>query len=54
MVRRGAAADVYTEGLTRTNVGQGPVWMTFTPLLGMSEAVQRFLLEHSADRQSPP
>jgi hypothetical protein len=23
---------VYTEGLTRTNVGANPVWMTFTPL----------------------
>ena len=28
-------ADIYTEGLTRTNVGANPVWMTFTPLLGM-------------------
>ena len=41
---------VYTEGLTRTNVAQGPVWMTFTPLLGLSETVQRFLLEQSGDR----
>jgi phage terminase large subunit-like protein len=23
-------ADIYTEGLTRTNVNQGPVWVTFT------------------------
>lgn len=29
--------DIYTEGLTRTNVAQGPVWLTFTPLLGMSQ-----------------
>ncbi len=43
-------ADIYTEGLTRTNVGNGPVWMTFTPLLGMSEVVRRFLLERSPDR----
>jgi phage terminase large subunit-like protein len=35
-------ADIYTEGLTRTNVGANPVWMTFTPLLGMSEVVRRF------------
>ena len=42
--------DIYTEGLTRTNVGNGPVWMTFTPLLGMSETVRRFLLEKSPDR----
>src|SRR5262245_28282294 len=43
-------ADIYTEGLTRTNVGNGPVWMTLTPLLGMSEVVRRFLLERSPDR----
>ena len=36
-------ADIYTEGLTRTNVGNGPVWMTLTPLLGVSEVVRRFL-----------
>jgi phage terminase large subunit-like protein len=40
-------ADIYTEGLTRTNIGGGPVWLTFTPLLGMSEVVRRFLLEPS-------
>ena len=45
------AADIYTEGLTRTNVGNGPVWMTFTPLLGVSEVVRRFLHERSPDRQ---
>ena len=43
-------ADIFTEGLTRTNVSQGPVWVTFTPLLGMSEVVRRFLLEPSPDR----
>jgi phage terminase large subunit-like protein len=43
-------ADIYTECLTRTNVGNGPVWMTFTPLLGMSEPVRRFMLEKSPDR----
>jgi phage terminase large subunit-like protein len=42
--------DIYTEGLTRTNVGNGPVWLTFTPLLGMSSVVKRFLLERSIDR----
>ncbi|WP_245164000.1 terminase large subunit domain-containing protein [Bradyrhizobium elkanii] len=42
--------DIYTEGLTRTNVKQGSVWLTFTPLLGMSEVVRRFLLEPSPDR----
>jgi phage terminase large subunit-like protein len=43
-------ADIYTEGLTRTNVGANPVWMTFTPLLGMSDVVRRFLNERSPDR----
>lgn len=43
-------ADIYTEGLTRTNVKHGPVWLTFTPLLGVSEVVRRFLLEKSPDR----
>lgn len=42
--------DIYTEGLTRTNATGGLVWMTFTPLLGMSEVVKRFLVEKSADR----
>ena len=42
--------EIYTEGLTRTNVTAGPVWLTFTPLLGMSEVVRQFLLEKSPDR----
>jgi phage terminase large subunit-like protein len=44
------AADIYTEGLTRTNVGAKPVWMTFTPLKGVSTIVKRFLHEKSDDR----
>jgi phage terminase large subunit-like protein len=44
-------ADIYTEVLTRTNVGNGSVWMTMTPLLGVSEVVRRFLHEKSPDRQ---
>ena len=43
-------ADIYTEGLTRTNVGANPVWMTFTPLHGVSSVVKRFLHEQSDDR----
>lgn len=43
-------ADIYTETLTRTNVGNGPVWMTFTPLQGVSEVVRRFLHQRSDDR----
>lgn len=42
--------DIYTEVLTRTNATKGIVWITFTPLLGMSEVVRRFLQEHSPDR----
>jgi len=42
--------DIYSEALTRTNIGANPVWMTFTPLLGMSEVVRRFLQERSAAR----
>lgn len=34
---------VYMEGLTRTNATGGVVFMTFTPLLGMSDVVMRFL-----------
>lgn len=36
---------IYTEGLTRTNATGGMTYITFTPLLGMSEVVRRFLLE---------
>jgi hypothetical protein len=36
--------------LTRANVGNGPVWMTATPLLGMSDVVRRFLQQKSDDR----
>jgi phage terminase large subunit-like protein len=42
--------DIYTEGMTRTNVTQGPVWLTFTPLLGMSEVVRSYLVDKSPDR----
>lgn len=37
--------DIYTEGLTRTNATGGIVWITFTPLKGMSEVVSRFLVK---------
>src|SRR5262249_40382920 len=42
-----APLDVYSELLTRCNVGGGPVWTTFTPLLGFSQVVRRFLIEKS-------
>jgi phage terminase large subunit-like protein len=37
--------DIYTESLTRTNATGGIVYMTFTPLKGMSDVVKRFLLD---------
>lgn len=42
--------DIYMEGLTRTNATGGIAFLTFTPLLGMSEVVRRFLMEPSPDR----
>jgi phage terminase large subunit-like protein len=35
--------DIYTECLTRTNATGGMVYLTFTPLLGMSDVVSMFL-----------
>ena len=43
--------DVYSEGRTRTNATKGSVILTFTPLLGMSQVVRRFLTEHSEHRK---
>ena len=37
--------DIYIEGKTRTNVHKGIVSLTFTPLLGMSNTVRRFLID---------
>lgn len=42
--------DIYTEGITRTNNTGGPVFLTFTPLLGMSGVVLRFLEATHRDR----
>lgn len=41
--------DIYTEGLTRTNVGLGITLITFTPLMGETAVVKRFKVPH-ADR----
>lgn len=35
--------DIYLEGLTRTNETRGIVFLTCTPLLGMSDVMRRFL-----------
>lgn len=37
--------SIYMEGLTRTNATGGMVYLTFTPLLGMSEVVAMFIDE---------
>ncbi len=42
--------DIYTEVLTRTNATKGIVWITFTPLLGMSQVVCMFLQNPTPDR----
>lgn len=39
--------DIYTEALTRTNTTIGPVYMTFTPLKGMTKTVMRFLIDNA-------
>jgi len=35
--------DVYMEGLTRTNASGGVVFITFTPIFGMSDVVHMFM-----------
>ena len=42
--------EIYSEGLTRTVATGGMVYLTFTPLKGMSGVVLRFLNEPSPDR----
>ncbi|MBN8968948.1 MAG: terminase family protein [Rhizobiales bacterium] len=41
--------DIYMEGLTRTNATGGLVYLTFTPLLGMSDVVHMFISECGMD-----
>jgi len=40
--------DIYSEGLTRTNATGGFVYLTFTPLKGMSDVVHSFIEECGA------
>jgi phage terminase large subunit-like protein len=42
--------DVYAEGLTRTTATNGIVFITFTPLRGRTDVVNRFLDEANPDR----
>lgn len=37
--------EIYSEGVTRLTATRGMAYMTFTPLLGMSEVVRKFLME---------
>lgn len=41
---------IYSEVLTRTNATGGIVWITFTPLLGMTEVVTKFLKNPTPER----
>ena len=41
-------ADIFSEGKTRLQVRNGILYITFTPLLGMTEVVTRFLKEKPA------
>lgn len=43
--------DIYMEGLTRTNATGGIVYLTFTPLLGMSDVVHSFLSEEESQAE---
>jgi len=42
--------EIYDEGLARTIATGGCAALTFTPLLGMSEVVRRFLIDPTPDR----
>lgn len=46
--------ELYTEGVTRTNATKGIIYMTFTPLLGMSNTVKRFLVEKAPGTHITP
>lgn len=37
--------EIYTEGLTRTNATGGMTYITFTPLLGITGVVRRFIID---------
>lgn len=44
--------DIYVEGVTRTNNTKGVVFLTFTPLLGMSNVVMRFYARDPDDPEN--
>lgn len=43
--------EIYTEGLTRTNVNRRPVLITFTPLKGVTDVVMGFMQAESGSKQ---
>jgi phage terminase large subunit-like protein len=43
-------ADIWAEGLVRIQASGGLAWITFTPLLGATEVVTRFLIEQNPGR----
>lgn len=47
-----APLDIYTEALTRTNETGGVVYLTCTPLLGMSDVMMRFWMGDERDKQA--
>lgn len=42
--------EIYIEGITRTNNTMGPIFVTFTPLMGLSNVVMRFIGAPHPDR----
>ncbi len=45
--------DIYMEAITRTNASEGIIFMTFTPINGMSSVVHLFLdAEKEAERKA--
>lgn len=42
--------DVYSELITRTNATKGKIFITFTPLKGVTSVVRRFLFDKNEDR----
>jgi len=40
--------EIYTEGMTRTNISEGPVLLTATPMLGMTTVLFRLMRERPA------
>jgi len=42
--------DIYMEALSRTNATRGMIYLTFTPLMGVTGVVLRFLKETHVDR----